>query len=103
MRNSNLIAMLLAAPVLAGCGTIGLFGTYDLPEGDDVATAPWPRLVDVPETPPAGTYNEVIPDPAIGISVESDLSQIAAEAGSRAAVVNRPVLTDAERARLRRP
>ena len=60
--------MLLA---LAGCGGDGLFRTYDLPESPDVATAPWPRLVDTPPAPPTGS--PAAPDPAEGRAVAAEL------------------------------
>lgn len=83
-----------------GCGTASLFVSYDIPESEEVAAAPWPRLADVPETPAPGVYTDAIPDPAVGVALETDLSGAAAEAEARAARISGPVLTEAERRRL---
>ena len=85
---------------LSGCGTVELFGEYDIPESADVAAAPWPKLVDVPEAPPVGEYTDNVPDPAQGVLVQADLSAIAASASARAAELSRPVIGNAERAEM---
>ncbi|MEL6479249.1 MAG: hypothetical protein AAFR17_18120 [Pseudomonadota bacterium] len=90
----------MGAVLLTGCGTVGLFGSYDLPESEDVATAPWPRLVDVPEAPAPGTYTDAIPDPAQGIATEADLRAAATDAGDRADRVAGPVLSAEQRRRM---
>lgn len=74
----------LALLALAGCGTVELFGEYEIPESADVAAAPWPRLVDVPDAPPHGEYTEAVPDPAIGVVAQAELGVAADAAGSRA-------------------
>lgn len=94
--------LVLAVPLLMGCTTASLFTSYDLPESPDVEAAPWPRLADVPDTPAPGTYTAAIPDPAVGIATETDLSEAARQAEARAAQISQPVLTEAERRRLRR-
>ena len=98
------MARFAAAAVLAlaasGCGTVGLFGAYDLPESEAVANAPWPRLVDTPAPPPPGTYSEAVPDPAEGVTAQVDLGAAAASAAARAADLAAPVIDEAERDRL---
>ena len=91
------MAVVTAAP-LAGCGTIGLFGAYDLPEGPHIAAAPWPRLIDTPAAPPVGVYSAAVPDAATAALAERELGAAAAAADARAAALSGPVISDAERA-----
>ena len=95
---AQIVAALAAAGLLSGCGTVGVFGKYDLPESPEVAGAPWPRLVDTPAAPPVGVYSAAVPDPAAGALTETELAAAAAEASARAATLSRPVIGDAERA-----
>ncbi|MEM8699554.1 MAG: hypothetical protein AAGF44_10310, partial [Pseudomonadota bacterium] len=94
MQRLSWVFTAVTAIALSGCGTAGLFSSYDLPEGEGVAEAPWPRLIDVPEATPPGTYSEDIPDPAIGIAAESSLRSAAADGARRAAQLTSPVLSD---------
>ncbi|MEM7745465.1 MAG: hypothetical protein AAF409_17320 [Pseudomonadota bacterium] len=94
--------MLALCLALAGCGTVELFGRYDLPEKPGTAEAPWPRLVDVPSAPPVGTYTAAVPDPAEGVAAQQDLSVQAIVADIRRRDAQEPVISDAERARLLR-
>jgi hypothetical protein len=96
--NAQIVAAATLLAGLAGCGTVELFGKYDLPESPEVAAAPWPRLVDTPAAPPVGVYTDEVPDPAEGVLAESDLGTAAASANARAADLSRPVIGDAERA-----
>lgn len=96
-RTAQIVAP-LAVLALAGCGTVDLFGEYDIPESPDVAAAPWPELVDIPEAPPVGTYTQDVPDPAIGVAAQADLGHAATAANSRAAALSGPVISEAERA-----
>jgi hypothetical protein len=91
-------AALAGAAMLAGCGTVELFGKYDLPESPEVAAAPWPRLVDTPAAPPVGVYSEQVPDPTEGVAAQADLGAAAAGANARAAELAPPVIGGAERA-----
>jgi len=86
--------------MLGGCGTVQLFGTYDLPEEPHVANAPWPRLVDTPAAPPAGSYSAAVPDPAKGAATQASLATEAAVAAVRAERIATPIMTDEERAEL---
>ena len=95
-------ASCLAALALSGCGTVGIFGQYDLPESPEVAAAPWPRLVDTPTAPPVGEYTDAVPDPARGARAQTDLSASAVVAEIRARELSGPVISDAEKARLQR-
>jgi len=92
----------IAASVLlaltSGCGTAKLFHSYDLPESPDVASAPWPELVDTPDAPAVGSPG--VPDPAIGMATAADLGQAARDAEARAATLSGPVIGEADRARL---
>lgn len=99
---SHAILALALASALAGCGTVGLFGTYDVPESEGVAEAPYPRLVDVPEAPASGEFGPGVPDPAVGVATQADLAAAAAEQNARAARVSQPVLTEADRRALGR-
>lgn len=91
--------LILLVP-LAGCDTSKLFGEYDVPEAPGTAEAPWPRLVDTPAPPPAGTYTAAVPDPAQGIAATAQLGIVSREAGLRAvAVAPPPVDEDALRPR----
>ncbi len=87
-------ALLLPLLLLAGCGPNGLFPTYDAPESADVATAPWPRLVDTPPVPPVGSPE--IPDPARGAAIAAELGQEARAAALRARALGEPVLTESD-------
>lgn len=100
MRPSKWITALCILVLPAGCGTIGLFGAYDVEESAEVADADWPRLVEVPDAPELGTYSAAVPDPAIGIALESDLGQVTEEADNRARKLAAPVLTEEDRAEL---
>lgn len=87
---------------VAGCGTVEVFGQYDLPESDGVEAAPWPRLVDVPAAPPVGTYTADVPDPAGGAAAQRDLAAAAVVADIRRQQVSEPVISDDERRELER-
>lgn len=92
-----------ALPLLiSACGTVELFGTYDVPERPETAEAPWPRLVDVPEAPPAGSYSATVPDPATGVALRLDLEAAAASQNAAARRLDGPVLTEADRRALGR-
>ena len=93
-------AQFVAVLVLSGCGTVGLFGQYDLPEDPAVQAAPWPRLVDTPGAPAAGEYSAAVPDPAQGTATTQSLRTEAALAEVRARELANPVMTDEERAEL---
>lgn len=83
-------ASAVLAVAVAGCGTAELFGEHGLPESPDVAAAPWPRLVDVPEAPPVGIYTADVPDPAEGARTQVELAAAATAAGARAAELAGP-------------
>ncbi|QDL91694.1 hypothetical protein FDP22_07790 [Paroceanicella profunda] len=93
--------MAAACVLLAGCGTLGPeLGDYDLVESDTVRDAPWPRLVDIPEPPAAGTFTAQVPDPAQGQALITDLSAEAQAMRARAEALSAPVLSPADLARL---
>ncbi|MFK7944266.1 MAG: hypothetical protein AB8B85_15320 [Paracoccaceae bacterium] len=85
---------------VASCGTVELFGQYDLPESAEVETAPYPRLVDVPSAPARGTYTAAVPDPLDGARAQADLSSSAVQSEQRANKLSGPVIPPAERERL---
>lgn len=95
-------AQFVAALALAGCGTVEIFGRYDLPEDPAVEATPYPRLVDTPTAPAAGQYTDAVPDPERGRAVERDLAAEAAVASVRAQVLAGPVIDPAERERMLR-
>lgn len=99
VARSGMLALGLAAG-LAGCGTIGLFGAYDVPQSADVSDQPWPRLADIPPAPAPGEYTAVAPDPVRGIAAEVGLGLAANEAIGRAEALGAPVVAEAERTRL---
>lgn len=87
-------AVVVLTPLMLGaCGTVGLFGEYDLPESPEVDATPYPRLVDVPAAPPPGTYTEAVPDPAEGVALLSDLGPVASGTTARAQTLTAPVVT----------
>jgi len=100
LKHITRIAPLLAFLLTGGCGSIALFGEYDVPESPEVASAPWPQLVDVPEAPPIGSYGPATPDPAIGLATETALMRASAEARPRAETLAQPVIDPATRARM---
>lgn len=102
MNGTRVIITLALATLLAGCGSARLFSGVPAPESPDVAGAPWPRLVDTPEAPPPGTYTAAVPDPAFGVATVVELSE-AARAGARRTAALEPVLSEADRRRLRPP
>lgn len=84
---------------LAGCGAGGaVFGSYDLPETPEVTAAEWPRLA---ESEDAATLAAEAPDPAGGRAIHAELTAEAAVAAARAAELGQPLLSEAERRRLR--
>jgi hypothetical protein len=93
-------AQFVAALALSGCGTVGLFGEYDLPEDPAVEAAPWPRLVDTPTAPPVGEYTDAVPDPTRGEMVNRRLTAEAAVAAVRAGELAGPVIPEEEREEL---
>ena len=101
-QRRTLAAAAALALGLSGCGTVGLFGKYDLPESEGVEETPWPRLVDVPEAPPPGGYAEGVPDPAEGVAVQADLGPVARSSAARAEALEGAVLTEADRRALAR-
>ena len=85
---------------LAGCGSIELFGAYDLPEDQQVTDTPWPKLVDTPSAPAPGNFSAEAPDPANGNRTQADLATAAVYAEGRAKALSGPVITDQEKARM---
>lgn len=98
----QIFRVLVATLGLGGCGTAELFDARGLAESPEVASAPWPQLVDVPPAPPVGQYSTAVPDPARGVAALADLGAVAEQAGARANVLAAPVLSDADRAALGR-
>ena len=100
MTARRALAALVLPLMLANCGTVDLFGQYDLPESAEVSETEWPRLVDVPEAPPIGEYSDAAPDPAIGTALIVDLGSAASDASARAGALSAPVLSEADKRRL---
>lgn len=94
--SARIVAVVLCSAGLTGCGSVALFGKYDLAESPEVAAAPWPKLIDTPAAPPVGVYTPSVPDPAEGAQAQKDLGFAAAAATSRAAQLARPVAVEAE-------
>ena len=95
-------AQFVAVLSLAGCGTVEVFGRYDLPESQAVETTPYPRLVDTPSAPARGEYSAAVPDPVQGARNQADLSAQAVVADARARDLAGPVISEEERARMLR-
>jgi hypothetical protein len=93
---AQFVALLGLAGVLSACGSVELFGRYDLPESPEVAAAPYPRLIDTPDAPPQGAYTDAVPDPATGTQTLSDLTSQQVVADVRATETSRPVISDEE-------
>lgn len=85
---------------LGGCESFRLFNDYTTVESPEVADAPWPRLVDVPDAPEAGSYDASVPDPVEGVAVQSELGARAANNAARLEEARAPVLSEEERAEL---
>ena len=102
MRRLCCTAQFVAALALAGCGTVDLFGQYDLPEDPAVESTPYPRLVDTPTAPAVGEYTAAVPDPERGKAISQQLAAEAAVAELRARELSRPVIEPAERDRMLR-
>lgn len=85
---------------LSGCSTASIFSEFDTAENPAIADTPWPRLIDVPDTPTPGTYTRAIPDPNIGDRTQADLSVAAVAAEERAGELAAPVITEEEQADL---
>ncbi len=102
MRRLCCTAQFVAALALSGCGTVELFGQYDLPEDPAVETTPYPRLVDTPTAPAPGEFSAAVPDPARGAAVERQLAAEAAVAAVRASALSGPVIDPVERERMLR-
>ncbi|MEO1494499.1 MAG: hypothetical protein AAFV19_20320 [Pseudomonadota bacterium] len=90
------------ASVLGACGTVELFGRYDLQEAPGTAEAPYPRLIDTPDAPPVGTYTKAVPDPAEGDQILEDLTTEALVSEVRARDLARPVIAADELAEMLR-
>ena len=102
MKGFLCTATFLLLASLAGCGTAGLFKKDTTPESPDIASAPWPRLVDTPAAPPKGQYGPGVPDPAQGTAAAVELTLAAQDAAARAEALAAPPLTEADLARLKR-
>ena len=94
------IVAVAAAFALSGCGTVGLFGAYDLPPSPGVADAEWPRLIDTPEAPAVGEFTASVPDPATGERTQTDLAVASAFADERRVALAAPVISAEEKAAL---
>jgi len=99
---AQFVAALALAGVVSGCGTVEIFGKYDLPEGEGVEAAPWPRLADTPNAPAQGEYTAQAPDPAVGERIQVDMAAAAVNAEAKAKAIEGPVIPPAERARIDR-
>ena len=102
MKRLCCTAQFVAALSLAGCGTVEIFGRYDLPESPEVETTPYPRLIDTPSAPAQGEYTAAVPDPADGARTQTDLSTRAVVASAQARALAQPVISPEERARMLR-
>ncbi len=99
--SAQIVAAALVAALAAGlssCGSVAIFGEYDIPESPQVAVAPWPKLVDTPAAPPVGTYTAAVPDPAEGVLTQADLGAAGAEANARGAGLAAPIVAVDQRA-----
>jgi hypothetical protein len=100
MKRSSRVPALLCVCLLAGCDSFRLFNDYTVVESPDVATAPWPELVDTPTPPPPGEFSSAVPDPMVGQTTQQVLTALAEQAQRRREATAGPLLTEAERARL---
>ncbi|MEM9012661.1 MAG: hypothetical protein AAGE18_15640 [Pseudomonadota bacterium] len=94
-----------AALGLAACtdgGRIGptLGGYGDLPVSEIAQATPYPELISVPTTLPAGSYGPGVPDPVRGAVVTSDLSAEVERLRVLGEALSRPVIAPARRAEL---
>jgi hypothetical protein len=89
---AQFVAAIGVTLALGGCGTVELFGQYDLEEAPGTAEAPYPRLIDTPDAPPVGTYTEAVPDPATGGAILQSLTTEALVSDVRARQLAKPVI-----------
>ncbi|MEM9198380.1 MAG: hypothetical protein AAGD12_11085 [Pseudomonadota bacterium] len=99
----RLSLILAAAAALSGCAgaVVGPdLGGYNIGQSDDVRSADWPRLIDIPDPPAPGTFTAAVPDPAEGAAAEARLRAAASRMRARADALAEPVLSAADRRRL---
>ncbi len=89
---AQFVAALAVAIGLSGCGTVELFGQYELSELPGTEEAPYPRLIDTPSAPPVGTYTPAVPNPERGSDVLERLTTEALVSDVRARDLARPVI-----------
>lgn len=102
-RLRALTGAMAVTAALAGCEGFRVMNDYETAESPDVAAAPWPRLVDVPQAPPPGSYSAAVPDPTRGEALRAALLAKARAAAIRREDLAGPVLAEDEAARLSRP
>lgn len=90
-RGACFLFALAASGQLAACVGAGPEIFDSMPPADPVADAGWPRLADIPPTPPAGVYTPAAPDPALGDATQIELAAAADAAGRRRRSVEGPV------------
>lgn len=90
-RSIYAITAVAATGLLVACGDSAIFDRVAAERSDAVASADWPRLVDVPAAPPQGVYTDAAPDPARGDAAQIDLAVAAETAERRREAVSGPV------------
>ncbi|MFV0475967.1 MAG: hypothetical protein ACK5MQ_17455 [Pikeienuella sp.] len=91
IRRAYLFFACLASGALAGCVGAGPEIFDRLPAHGQPQDAGWPRLADIPPTPPAGTHTEAAPDPALGDAAQIELAAAAEAAERRRREIEGPV------------
>lgn len=81
----------MAGGLLAACIGQGPEVFEKAAPGPGADKADWPRLADIPPTPPAGIYTEGAPDPAKGEIVRAELATAAKAAERRRRALEGPV------------
>ncbi|MEM8752572.1 MAG: hypothetical protein AAGF90_06320 [Pseudomonadota bacterium] len=85
-----IVTCIAIAPLVA-CADVAVFDVVGPAENPETASAPWPKLADVPPAPPQGVFTPGTPDPAAGEAVQIELAAEAENAEARRKAVEGPV------------
>lgn len=90
-RPGWLVIAVVSIMPLAACVNEGAEIFDRIPPSARASEAEWPKLADIPPTPPQGVYTPGIPDPATGDAIRVDMAVAAAESEQRREAVSGPV------------
>lgn len=90
-RPGWLVIALASIVSLSACVNEGAEIFNRIPASAGASEAEWPKLADIPPTPPQGVYTSEIPDPATGDAIRVEMAVAAAELEQRREAVSGPV------------